>query len=117
VQARVWVITIGVWAVSTIGIAIGAFVVGAHNPSITVVSGKALVGESQATVSVDGWSYAIPIDVAWKGSDGIWRDRGRPACLALTGSNGPVPIQFGWVATNTPDGRSWRQVVWVSCGS
>jgi hypothetical protein len=110
------VISLGVSAVVAAGaLATGAFVVGTHNPAVTVASGAASAGYDQATVFVDGYAYAIPMDVEWFGTDGNLRPGGQPACLAWTGSARTVPIEFGWVPITSPDGSGWRQVVWVSC--
>jgi hypothetical protein len=80
---------------------------------VTVLTGQARVGIDQATAVVDGWAYALPVDVAWLGADGSWRLDGRPACLTHLGMSGP--IQFGYVPVTGPTAMSWRQVVWVSC--
>jgi hypothetical protein len=80
---------------------------------VTVLSGRARVGVDQATAVVDGWAYAVPVDVTWLGADGSWREGGRPACLTQLGMS--APIQFGYVAVTGPTEMSWRQVVWVSC--
>lgn len=93
----------------------GSFVVGSHNPTVTVVSGDAVVGDGVATAFVDGWAYGIPMDVAWLGTDGSWRQSGTPACMAWTGNPRNVAVKFGWVPITSPDGNGWRQVVWVSC--
>lgn len=79
----------------------------------TVLTGRAHVGLDQATAVVDGWAYAIPVDVQWLGTDGTWRDSGRPACLTHLGMS--APIQFAYVPVTGPTEMSWRQVVWVSC--
>ena len=107
-------------AVSTVvaagALATGAFVLGSHNPAVTVVSGEASTSYREATVLVNGDSYQIPSDVEWSGTDGSWNTSGQPACLAWTGSpRGNVPIEFGWVRITGPDGGGWRQIVWVAC--
>jgi hypothetical protein len=115
-RRRQRLIVLGVSIVVAAGaLTAGAFVVGSHNPAVTVVSGDARVGDGVATALVDGWAYGIPMDVAWVGSDGSWRPDGTPACLAWTGSSRVVALQFGWVPITSPDGNGWRQVVWVSC--
>jgi hypothetical protein len=81
--------------------------------NVTVLTGRARVGVNQATATIDGWSYALPVDVAWLGADGSWRESGRPACLTQQGMS--APIQFGYVPVTGPSEISWRQVVWVSC--
>lgn len=93
----------------------GAFVVGSHNPDVTVVNADARAGDGVATAFVDGWAYGIPMDGAWMGTDGSWRDSGTPACIAWTGTPRDVRIKFGWVPITSPEGVGWRQVVWVAC--
>jgi len=116
VRRRNWVISLGVSVVVAAGaLTTGAFVVGSHNPAVTVVSGDARVGDGVATAFVDGWAYGIPMDVAWLGTDGSWRQSGTPACMTWTGTPRDVSIKFGWVPVTSPDGNGWRQVVWVSC--
>jgi hypothetical protein len=110
------VISLGVSVVVAAGaLTTGAFVVGSHNPAVTVVSGDARVGDGVATAFVDGWAYGIPMDVAWLGTDGSWRQSGTPACMTWTGTPRDVSIKFGWVPVTSPDGNGWRQIVWVSC--
>jgi hypothetical protein len=101
--------------VATFAVTAGAFEVGSHNPTVTVTGGNAQVGEGVASAFADGQWYGIPMDVAWLGSDGSWRQNGTPACLAWTGSPRDVAIQFGWVPITSPSGGEWCQVVWVSC--
>jgi hypothetical protein len=93
----------------------GAFVVGSHNPAVTVASGYAHVGDGVASAFADGSWYGIPMDVAWLGTDGSWRQDGTPACMAWTGTPRDVTIKFGWVPITYPGGSGQRQVVWVSC--
>ena len=115
-QSRYRMISVGVSAVVAIcAVAVGAFEVGSHNPTVTVASGDAHVGDGVASAFADGQWYGIPVDVAWLGTDGSWRQNGTPACLAWTGSLRDVAIQFGWVPITSPGGSAWRQVVWVSC--
>lgn len=110
-------ISLGVSTVVAAGaLATGAFVLGSHNPAVTVARGEASASYDQATVLVDGDWYQIPRDVEWSGTDGSWNPSGQPACLAWTGSpRGNVPIEFGWVPITAPDGSGWRQIVWVAC--
>ena len=55
---------------------------------------------------------ASALDVGWTSASGTAHEGGRPACLPPTGDVGPV--ELSWVPVTT-DGRSWRQVVWVTC--
>jgi hypothetical protein len=116
VQSRFRLISVGVSVVvAACAVTAGAFEVGSHNPTVTVASGNAHVGDGVASAFADGQWYGIPMDVAWLGTDGSWRQNGTPACLAWTGSPRDVAIQFGWVPITHPGGDAWRQVVWVSC--
>lgn len=65
---------------------------------------------------IDGWTYGIPLDVAWTAEDGSFHQNGRPACLpADSGPTGMVgPITFASVNV-VAGGQTWRPVVWVSC--
>lgn len=102
--------------VAACAIAVGAFELGSHNPTVTVDRANAHAGYGVASAFADGQWYGIPMDVAWLGTDGSWRQNGTPACLVWTGSPRDVPIQFGWVPVTSPGGGgAWRQVVWVSC--
>jgi len=115
VRRRNRLILLGVSVVIAAGALTGAFIAGSHYPAVTVVSGEAHVGDGVATAFVDGWAYGIPMDVAWLGTDGSWRQSGTPACMAWTGTPRDVSIKFGWVPITSPDDTGWRQVVWVSC--
>ena len=110
-------ISLGVSTVVAAGaLATGAFVLGSHNPTVTVVSGEASTSYHEATVLVNGDAYQIPSDVEWSGMNGGWNTSGQPSCLAWTGSpRGNVPIEFGWVPITAPDSSGWCQVVWVAC--
>lgn len=77
--------------------------------------GTAHVGDHEASIRVDGWSYGIPGSVAWTDSAGVLHDGGWPACLAPIGSR--VPIEFQAVSLSTPDQRTLRPVTWVNCRS
>jgi hypothetical protein len=86
VRRRNRLISLGVSVVIAAGALTGAFIAGSHYPAVTVVSGEAHVGDGVATAFVDGWPYGIPMDVAWLGTDGSWRQSGTPACMAWTGT-------------------------------
>ncbi|MGA8417107.1 MAG: hypothetical protein WB808_10865 [Candidatus Dormiibacterota bacterium] len=117
VRRQSWLVVLGLFLVAAFALAAGAFVLGSHNPVVTVVTADARVGDNVATAFDGGWAYGIPMDVAWLGTDNSWRQDGQPACLAWNGSPRDVSIQFGWVPVTSPAGSSWRQVVWVSCKS
>lgn len=65
---------------------------------------------------IDGWTYAIPLDVAWTDASGSFHQSGRPTCLPVdSGPSGVVgPITFASVNVAV-GGSKWRPVVWVSC--
>jgi hypothetical protein len=73
-----------------------------------VVSAEGAIG-----VEADGYSYNIPLDVNWIDAQGSWHGHGRPECLPPA-DRAIGPVSFGAVDVSR-DGRSWRQVVWVSC--
>jgi hypothetical protein len=103
--AVIWVATIA--AAALLGYALRT------DANVTAVTATAYVGVDQASASVGGWVYAIPVDVAWQGVDASWRQSGRPACLTTLGMS--APVRLGYVPVTGPTGSSWRQVVWVSC--
>jgi hypothetical protein len=65
---------------------------------------------------IDGWTYGIPLDVAWTDAKESFHTSGRPDCLPVdSGPTGMVgPITFATVDV-TVGFMSWRQVAWVSC--
>ena len=78
-------------------------------PAVSAV-GFVDMGESGGTLEADGRSYAVPWDIAWKGSDGFWREAGsgRPECLVAGGSR----LRIVFWAVQGPIGL---QVVAVDC--
>jgi hypothetical protein len=71
VQRRYRLISIGLSVVvAACAVTVGAFEVGSHNPTVTVTSGNAHVGDGVASAFADGQWYGIPMDVAWLGTDG-----------------------------------------------
>jgi hypothetical protein len=92
---------------------LAGFLVGKHQSSVTVLTGRASVGDGQATVRVNGWSYDVDGSVQfWIDPAGNWHAGGWPSCLRL----GQRPtITFGEVPASLPDGVSFKQVVWVDC--
>jgi hypothetical protein len=104
-------------AFMTLGLVAGlAFLSGdRHGRRTTVLTGIAYVGLNEATVTVAGWSYGIlgTGNLTWFDRQGTAHDSGWPSCLRGIGRR--VPITFGAVPVTSPDGSSWRQVVWVDC--
>ena len=62
----------------------------------------------------DGWTVSIPRDIAWTDVRGRSHDGTRPDCLPLTGTGTEGPVRITWLPVEA-DGRSWRQVIAVSC--
>ena len=114
IRRAVWVAAIALAAclAAVLGFAAGEH----HQPGMTVLSGVAHVGADEASVTVGGWVYGIQGagNITWVDSQGSTHTSGWPACLHGPGS---VPITFGEVPVTTPDGGSWRQIVWVDCRS
>lgn len=101
-------------AIAAAGIA--GYLVGHHTAGVTIATGTAYVARDFATAKVDGWSYAIPLDISWQGYDGSWHKSGRPECIPEYSLGHQVPVRFGWIPVTGPDGTAaWRQAVWVSC--
>ncbi|MBI3890353.1 MAG: hypothetical protein HY303_02350 [Candidatus Wallbacteria bacterium] len=90
---------------------IAAFYVGSTRSSVSVHTGVPSSAENAISIEADGWTYGIPLDVAWYGSDGF-HESGRPTCLPVEGTT--QPITFGAVDVSK-DGGSWKAVVWVDC--
>lgn len=90
---------------------------GCASPSETTMR-SAMIHSAYSISSepIDGWTYGIPLDVAWTDADGSFHQTGRPACLPIdSGPSGMVgPITFASVNV-VVGSSSWRQVVWVSC--
>jgi hypothetical protein len=89
------------------------FAAGAHrSPHVMELSGTAHVGDRFAMVTVNGWAYGIPEDVAWIDAEGSLHDKGWPDCL---GSEGDEFIRFAAVGVHYPDKTYERQVLYVDC--
>lgn len=102
------------WLGSLAVVAIAVFLV--KGTSVTVETARASVGIDQASATVDGYTYDIPVvDANWQHADGSWQFGGSgPDCLAKQESMS-APFTFGWVSVTEPNGSTTRQVVWVSC--
>jgi hypothetical protein len=55
----------------------GGYVWGERTPHVSVLTGDAYYSGYQAEATVNGWSYDIPLNVAWVGADGDWNQSGR----------------------------------------
>jgi hypothetical protein len=82
--------------------------------NVTFHTGIPSSAEGAISVEADGWTYSIPKDVFWVDAQGTLHDGDRPECLPPEGTN--QPVRFASVDV-TVEGTSWRQVVWVACGS
>ena len=94
-----------------LGLLVGV-VLGVRLAGPQTLHGLAHSAEGAISAEADGWTYGIPLDVAWTDQTGSWHDRGRPACLPP--SSADIPISFQAVGA-TAGGVGWRGVVWVDC--
>lgn len=93
----------------------GGYLLGTHRPDATVLTGTFYTGYREASAQVDGFWYGIVANVSeWEDAAGTWHQDGWPNCLNRVGYH---TITFGYVPVSLPSGASWREVVWVSCGS
>jgi hypothetical protein len=94
-------------------VGVAGFAIGANKPSTTMRTALIYSSGSISSMPIDGWTYGIPLDVAWTDASGSYHDHGRPDCLPpAIGLIGP--ITFATVEASA-GGVSWRPVVWVSC--
>jgi hypothetical protein len=93
--------------------AVAGWTIGSQRTSTTVRSAMVHSLDSISTVAIDGWTYGIPLDVAWTDAAGSFHSNGRPDCLPKS-TELIGPITFATVDASA-GGTSWRQVVWVSC--
>lgn len=66
--------------------------------------------ENAISVEADGWTYGVPLDVAWIDGSGSHHGSGRPECLPPNGEY--VEIRFYSVDASD---LGWRPVVLVDC--
>lgn len=93
---------------------VAAFLLGTRHTGSQVLSGTAVVGADEASVTVDGWTYGFtPSAVTWYDANGAENHGDMPPCLRQAG--GSAAIRFGAVPVVGPNGNTWRQVTWVSC--
>lgn len=109
-RTSTWWVVLALLAALVVG-----YVAGAHRTAVTnVATGSAVVGESSATITSDGYAYALPGPVPWIDSSGARHDTGWPTCLPASST---VTTTFGWTLVTYPDGTSGRQVAYVDCRS
>ncbi|MCA1712091.1 MAG: hypothetical protein LC789_10840 [Actinobacteria bacterium] len=77
------------------------------------VTAKALSAEGAISADGGGFTYSIPLDVAWQDAGGTFHEGGRPACLPPSGKE-EGPVRFKAVAVDE-DGLKFRQVYFVEC--
>lgn len=101
--------------------AVGGYVLGQRSPTTHSTEARCALGvrsilcqpvDDDGSPDQDGWTYRVPVDVAWTGG-GIEHESGRPECLPQNGELSDV-VGLSWVDV-TVDGRSWRAVVSVAC--
>ena len=80
-------------------------------PEVVMLTGVASAAEGAISVESGGWTYSVPLDVAWTDDTNSWHEGDRPGCLP-PGAN--RAITFAAVEV-TVEGMTWRPVVWVSC--
>lgn len=88
------------------------YAIGASNSTTTIHKAMVYSMDSISSVPIDGWTYGIPLDLAWIDASGSFHEHGRPDCLPPSGLIGP--ITFASVEANI-GGTVYRPVVWVSC--
>lgn len=87
--------------------------VDAARPDSYVVTAKALSAAGAISAEGDGWTYSIPMDVAWQDARGEFHESGRPDCLPPSGKE-EGPVRFKAVPVDV-DGLKFRQVIYVEC--
>lgn len=93
----------------------GGYLLGTRRSDVTVLAGTFYSGAKEAGGQVDGWWYGIKASVPeWEDATGTWHQDGWPDCLNRVGYH---RITFGYIPVGLPSGASWREVVWVACGS
>ena len=92
---------------------LAGYAIGAGKTTTTIHKAMVYSVGTISSVPIDGWTYEIPLDLAWTDANGTYHLHGRPECLPP--SIGPIgPITFASVEASA-GGVSWRPVVWVSC--
>ena len=93
---------------------LAAYVAGRSQPRVRTDTVECLSAVGTISCELDGeWTFGVPLDVSWTSGSHDHTD-GRPACLPPTGRGLEGPVEVSWVPVEV-DGRSWRQVVWVTC--
>ena len=105
---RVWPVVV------LVGLAVVAgYLLGSWRSSPRLTDGVAHSVEQQVSIEAGSWTYAMPLDVAWRAADGTWNGGGRPECVPP--SDSPIEdVTFAYVDASFA-GVGWRPVVWVDC--
>ena len=102
---------LALWVASLV-IAVGIGAVAGRATAVTTHQAVPMSAEGAVSIEADGWTYGVPMDVAWVGADGSFHDGGRPDCLPPGGTD--QAVRFASVDLSV-QGVGWRPVVWVSC--
>ena len=74
--------------------------------------GTGYSAEGAISIEANGWTYGVPMDVAWTDETGLFHERYRPSCLPASGAI--VSVTFMAVAAEL-GGVGIRPVIWVDC--
>jgi hypothetical protein len=88
------------------------YMIGTSRGGVSWHTGLAYAAEGQISVTADGWTYSIPLDVPWDDADGGLHYGERPGCLPP--STDQVSVRFAAVEFSL-NGQTDRRVVQVSC--
>ena len=103
--------TVAMW-VGSLLIAVAIGVAAGRVSTVTMHQAVPMSAPGAISIEADGWTYGVPMDVAWVDRTGSWHEQGRPECLPPEGTS--VPVRFASVDVSI-GGAGWRPVVWVSC--
>ena len=112
---RTWRRRIGIATAVCLVLVMAAYVAGRRHPVVhTEEAGCLLAVGSISCELSDDWTIGVPRDVGWTSASGAAHEGGRPGCLPPTARGVEGPVRLSWIDAEV-DGRSWRQVVWVTC--
>jgi hypothetical protein len=92
-------------------VAVG-YLIGTSRGGVSWHTGLVYAAEGQISVTADGWTYSIPLDVPWDDADGGLHLGERPSCLLPSAEQ--VSVRFAAVEFSL-NGQTDRRVVQVSC--
>ena len=102
---------LAMWVVSLV-IALGVGAIAGRVTAVTMHQAVPMSAPGAISIEADGWTYGVPMDVAWVDADNSVHMEGRPDCLPPDGTDRPV--RFASVDVSI-EGLGWRPVIWVSC--